>query len=108
VGETEDVDTDRSVQLGTGPEGDTDAVERSEVGTEWGPLEVQLSPLAILERLALDSDRLRVAVPSVPVDVDVRVTESEELVASLGIAKPASKVVLACQRGFLLKCSLPS
>lgn len=108
MGEPKDIDTDRPVQLGAGPEGDTDAVERSEVGSEWGPLEVQLSPLAVLERLALDGDRLRVAVPPIPVNVDIGVTESEELVASLGIAKPASEVVLAGQLELLLKGSILS
>jgi len=44
VSETEDVDTNGSVKLGAGPQGDTDTVERGEVSTERGPLEVEVSP----------------------------------------------------------------
>jgi hypothetical protein len=44
VREAEHVDTDRAVELGSGPKRDTDSVERGEVRAEWRPLEVELSP----------------------------------------------------------------
>jgi hypothetical protein len=39
VGKSKDVDADGTVEFGSGPERDTDSVERGEVSTERGPLE---------------------------------------------------------------------
>jgi hypothetical protein len=60
-------------------------------------LQVELSPLAVLERLAVDLDGLNVAVAAVPVDVDVGVAESKELVAALRVTEPAAEVILKSQ-----------
>ena len=60
-------------------------------------MEVQFSPLAVLEGFTLNLDRLNVTVSTVPVDVDIGVTESKELITTLVIAKPASEMVLKYQ-----------
>ena len=53
VGKSKDVDADGTVEFGSGPERDTDSVERGEVSTERGPLEVEVSPFLVMSALTL-------------------------------------------------------
>lgn len=55
VSQSEDVDTDRSVEVGSGPKGDTDAVKRRKVGTERGPLEVEFSPFLQVSKVPMQT-----------------------------------------------------
>jgi len=94
VSEAEGVDTDGAVELGARPESDTDTVERGKVGTVGRPLEVELGPLRVADRLSvLVGDNVGVAGTTVPPEVDLLVAEGKVLVAAGGVGEPREEVL---------------
>jgi hypothetical protein len=103
VGESEEIDADLPVEVWTAPEGDTDSVERGEVGTLRGPAEVELSPFGVSDRCLVVGtlDSLEVAVSSAPVEGSGLVGKGHELISAKSVSQERSDVVPLGVRLFL-------